>query len=170
MFLAEALIIKQRIPEVGGNSELAKQRILLEMDAGFLDVTWERRFGLTYTNDLPADCLWLTARIDWSQSTAVWECLVPGVRPFQFEEKSAFCIRVRAAKNPSTKVAAETRYLERLIDEMKASPAVCPKSKSKFRTEAKSCGVSGRGFERAWRTAIEATGATWDRPGRPKKS
>jgi hypothetical protein len=148
-FLADAL--KRRITEVGGNEELAKERIIADMDAHRLEVTWEDRHGAACTNVLPAGCTaWAKAYIDWSQSTARWRY---GQR--------AFCIRVRPAQELPTTAVAETRCREWLNKLMRASQERCSKSKSEYRTEAQTkFGVSGKGFNRAWTDGIKTTGAT----------
>jgi hypothetical protein len=183
MSLAEAL--EHRISEVGGNPSLAMHRIIADMDAHRLEVTWEDHDGAIHNNVLPVGCTaWAHARIEWSKSTAMWRRessfrLVPwaghdGVRPeFVDNTKWAFCIKVRAAKKKklSTTVAAETRCKEWLIRMMTASPTARPESKSKYLSKAKSLfGVSRRSFDHAWKNAIKTTGARWDRPGAPKTS
>ena len=59
-----------------------------------------------------------------------------------------------------------------LVEAMRASPNQRIKPKREWRLEAISqFGLSGRGFERAWRSALQESGATWDHPGRaPVKS
>jgi hypothetical protein len=58
-----------------------------------------------------------------------------------------------------------------LEEEMRKSPHQRPKTRDDFRTDAlkKFDGLSKRGFGNVWRTAIAATGAEWNRPGRPTK-
>jgi hypothetical protein len=174
MFLAEAL--KQRIFEVGGNTALAMERIKADMDAHRLNVTWEDRDGATHTNVLPAGCAaWADATIDWSRSTAMWwrEPEVRLVPQLEYIERhiTAFCVRVRAAQKPPTTAAAEKRCGEWLNEMMRASPTARPKLRQELRAEADSLfGVSGRAFDRVWRNGIKTTGATWNRPGAPKKS
>jgi hypothetical protein len=162
IFLVDAL--KKRISDVGGNSDLAQERIIADLDAYRLEVTWEDRDGATYTDLLPDGCAtWADAQFDWSKSTARW-----GPND---DIAWAFCIKVRAAKELPTTVAAETRCGEWLKKEMRASPTKSPKSKLEFHIEAKSLfGVSGRAFNRAWTSEIKSTGAAWQRPGRRKKS
>jgi len=169
MFLAEAL--EQRISEVGGNRSLAEERIIADMDAHRLEVTWEDRDGATYTNILPTGCpSWWHAHFEWSQSIAIWLCPRPGA-PSDFEDKLALCIKVRPAQKLPTTVVAETRCRQWLIPMMTASLKAPRKTKSEYCTAAKSLfGVSGRAFNRAWKDAIKTTRAEWDQPGRPKKS
>ena len=101
MFLAEAL--EQRISEVGGNRSLAEERIIADMDAHRLEVTWEDSDGATYKNILPAGCpSWWHAHFDWSESTARW------IQLPAYDYKFAYCIRVRPARKPPTTVKAET--------------------------------------------------------------
>ena len=164
MFLAE--LLEERISDVGGNEQLAKERIIADMDAHRLEVTWEDSDGTTHTNILPAGCRsWWNAEIAWSDSAARW------LRLPALDYIYAHCIRVRPARKPPTTVAAETRCLEWLKPKMRASPTKRPKSKREFCTEAKSLfGVSHRAFNRAWASGIKSTGAAWNRPGAPKKS
>ena len=59
-------------------------------------------------------------------------------------------------------------WLER---EMRANPDRRGQSKREWRIDAKNkFNLTGRKFERAWQSAIHSTGATWGRPGAPRKS
>jgi hypothetical protein len=101
MFLAE--LLEERISDVGGNEQLAKERIIADMDAHRLEVTWEDSDGATYKNILPAGCpSWWHAHFDWSESTARW------IQLPAYDYKFAYCIRVRPARKPPTTVKAET--------------------------------------------------------------
>jgi hypothetical protein len=65
--------------------------------------------------------------------------------------------------------AAENRCFRWLIEEMRKSPDSSPKSREDFLVEAKTKfrGLSDRAFERAWKNAINQTGAeAWSKPGR----
>jgi hypothetical protein len=69
--------------------------------------------------------------------------------------------------------AAEKRCQEYLINEMQRVPDRSPKPKDDFLAECKTRfpGLSERGFQRAWASAIRQTGAMgWRRAGRRRKA
>ena len=76
------------------------------------------------------------------------------------------------AKKRRRPAADEAKCVDWLVEAMRASPNQRIKTKREWRLEAISqFGLSGRGFERAWRYALPESGATWDHPGRaPIKS
>jgi hypothetical protein len=58
-----------------------------------------------------------------------------------------------------------------LLETMLASPEQKIRVKREWRIEAtRLFGVTVRAFNRAWRSAVEASGSTWNRPGAPHKS
>jgi hypothetical protein len=70
-------------------------------------------------------------------------------------------------------VAAETRCQGYLAAEMRRTRNRSPKPKGDFLADcrARFPGLSERGFERAWASAIKQTGAVnWGKGGRPRKS
>jgi hypothetical protein len=78
-------------------------------------------------------------------------------------------LEARKRRRPATD---EAKCVDWLVEAMRASPNQRIKPKREWRLEAISqFGLSGRGFERAWRSALQESGATWDHPGRaPVKS
>ena len=75
-------------------------------------------------------------------------------------------------KNRRRPAADEAKCVDRLVEAMRASPNQRIKAKDNWLREATiQFGLSGRGFDRAWRKALAKSGATWDHPGRaPVKS
>lgn len=71
-----------------------------------------------------------------------------------------------------SEVPPESKCRIWLRDEMRKSLHDKQKPKAKWRSEgrAKFDGLSGRGFDSAWDTAISITGSTWDEAGAPRKS
>ena len=58
-----------------------------------------------------------------------------------------------------------------LEQEMRASPDQKPKPKREWLSDAKAkFDISRRQFERIWDSAMQNTGASWNRPGAPRKS
>ena len=80
--------------------------------------------------------------------------------------------RLIEAKKRRRPAADDKKCADWLVGAMRASPNQRIKAKGKWRLEAISqFGLSGRGFERAWRKALAKSGATWVHPGRaPLKS
>ena len=80
--------------------------------------------------------------------------------------------RLLEARKRRRPAADEKKCADWLVEAMRASPNQRIKPKREWRLEAISqFGLSGRGFERAWRSALQESGATWDHPGRaPIKS
>jgi hypothetical protein len=75
--------------------------------------------------------------------------------------------RLIEAKKRRRPAADEKKCADWLVEAMRASPNQRIKPKREWRLEAISqFGLSGRGFERAWRSALQESGATWDHPGR----
>jgi hypothetical protein len=78
-------------------------------------------------------------------------------------------VRQATGKTSST-AAAETKCRKGLERLMAANPKNRSKTKDEYFAQAEAeFGVSRRGFDRAWATAIADTGANWDLPGAPKK-
>ena len=65
-------------------------------------------------------------------------------------------------------IADERKFGALLLEAMRASSDQKNRTKREWRMEASGrFGVSVRAFNRIWKSAIEASGSTWDRPGRP---
>jgi len=76
-----------------------------------------------------------------------------------------------AAEKSRRPAADEGECRAWLLEAMLVSPNRSIKAKREWRTEAtQRFGVTVRAFNRAWRSAIEESGSTWDRPGAPRKS
>ena len=65
-------------------------------------------------------------------------------------------------------IADQRKFGALLLEAMRASSDQKNRTKREWRMEASGrFGVSVRAFNRIWKSAIEASGSTWDRPGRP---
>ncbi len=73
----------------------------------------------------------------------------------------------QSSLTPSTKAELDCRNW--LIPQMRDSPERAPKTKAEMQADAlrKSPRLSERGFDRAWKAALEVTGAKWNAPGPP---
>jgi hypothetical protein len=79
--------------------------------------------------------------------------------------------RSLAAGKSRRPAADEGKCQAWLLEAMLASPYQKIKAKPKWRIEAtRLFGVTVRAFNRAWSSAIEASGSTWNLPGAPRKS
>ena len=80
--------------------------------------------------------------------------------------------RLLEARKRRRPAADDKKCADWLVEAMRASPNRRIKPKREWRLEAnRQFGLSGRGFDRAWRSALAKSGATWDHPGRaPIKS
>src|SRR3954454_13098486 len=64
-------------------------------------------------------------------------------------------------------IADQRKFEALLLEAMRASPDQKNKTKCEWWEASRRFGVSVRAFNRVWKSAIEASGSTWDRPGRP---
>jgi hypothetical protein len=76
----------------------------------------------------------------------------------------------RAAEKSRRPAADEAKCRAWLLEAMLANPTRSIKAKLEWQTEARQLfGVTVRAFNRAWRSAIEESGSTWNRAGAPRK-
>lgn len=72
-----------------------------------------------------------------------------------------------ASEKSRRPIADERKFEALLLEAMRASPDQKNKTKREWWEASRRYGVSVRAFNRVWKSAIEASGSTWDRPGRP---
>jgi hypothetical protein len=80
-------------------------------------------------------------------------------------------LRIWSSRTRSTS-AQETRCLKWLIEDLRNRSAKSTSKNERYAYAKKEFGISGRGFERAWRKALEYApqGETAIRPGRKRKN
>ena len=101
------------------------------------------------------------------------DCLDPG--PYRKPSLSRAEVMRLWRKRPSRSaslISADDKCYRWLVLEMKKSPNRKPASRTELKKMALAeiKGLSGEGFDRAWKRALTETGASWNRPGRPPKS
>jgi len=103
----------------------------------------------------------------WARSAARWKT------PAEFKKlgKPRPVAGGQKTVRPPSSAKPEAGYRRWLENKMKQYPTARPKPKKQFRAEAQGSfpGLSDRGFERAWMTAIANTGAiAWSKSGRQR--
>jgi hypothetical protein len=157
---------------------LKQQAIVLRMESAILDGKIN-----TYAQDPKTGSLFYVDPRDWEGAAYREESFRAGTF------RASACERIEQYRDWDA--LAEMESLERwlaaekgrrpaadagtcrawLLEAMLASPNRRIKAKREWRSEAtRLFGVSVRAFNRAWSSAIEASGSTWDRSGAPRKS
>jgi hypothetical protein len=160
------------------DSWLKQQAIVLRMESAVL----EGKFN-TYARDPKTGALFYVDPRDWKDSAYREESFRGGTfrasaceRIEQYRDWDALADiesleRWLAAEKCRRPAADEGTCRAWLLEAMLASPNRRIKAKREWRTEAtRLFGVTVRAFNRAWRSAIEASGSTWNRPGAFHKS